>query len=518
MRRRPWYSLFLVLVIVAPGLRAQTPRSFAELRGVDEWVSATMAEWHIPGLAVGALKDGQVVLAKGYGYRDVESKEPVTSRTVMGIGSNSKSFTVVLMGMLVDEKKLAWDIPVRVYLPDFELYDEFATREMTPRDLVTHRSGLPRHDNVWYGRPFTREQLYRRLRYLEPSASFRSRYQYQNLMFMTAGYLTERITGQTWDALIRDRIFTPLDMTRSNTSVRESPGSGDFAYPYTWRNDSLIRLPFRNIDAIGPAGSINSTVDDMLKYIKLRLDRGAVGDRRLLSVENETQMQSPQMVSGGSVEYEELGHGSYGLGLGVSTYRGRKIVSHGGGIDGFISAMAWLPNDRIGVMVLTNLSGNNPVPGLVQRNMFDRLLGLAPVDWVARQRKADSAAAGRAAKERDRIARERKPGTEPSHPVGLCRRLRTPRLRHLDRQSRRGQSDRHARSSSSHAHPLPLRRLADSRSRRGGAVQRPGEVPRQRSRRDRSGGGPLRAQPDGDRSRDHRAGREADPFRSEMSR
>src|SRR5438093_811307 len=186
----------------------------------------------------------------------------------MAIGSNSKSFTVTVLGMLVDEKKLDWDKPVRTWLPDFQLWDQFATREMTPRDLVTHRSGLPRHDALWYGRSFTREELYQRLRYLEPSASFRTRYQYQNLMFMTAGYLEEQVTGRTWDELIKERIFTPLGMTRSNTSVTESPKSDDFAYPYGWRDSTLVKLPFRNIAEIGPAGSINSSIEDMLKYIQ----------------------------------------------------------------------------------------------------------------------------------------------------------------------------------------------------------------------------------------------------------
>jgi len=406
----------MALMMAAP-VAAQPARAAADLRGFDEWVKATMAEWHVPGLAVGAVRDGQVVLARGYGYRDVESGLPVTERTVMGIGSNSKSFTAVLMGMMVDEKKLAWDVPVRTYLPDFELHDPFATREMTPRDLVTHRSGLPRHDNLWYGRPFSREELYRRLRYLEPTYSFRSRYQYQNLMFMTAGFLVERVSGRSWDELIRDRIFAPLGMARSNTSVRETPASGDFAWPYTWRSDSLRRLPFRNIDAIGPAGSINSSVADMLKYVEFRLNRGVADDRRLLSESNERQMQMPQMVTLAPVDFPELGHSAYGLGLSVSTYRGRKIVSHGGGIDGFISAMSWLPEERIGIVVLSNLSGNNPVPAIVMRTLYDRLLEAPPADWVARQKKADAEQAERQAKQAAARQAERKPGTSPSHPL-----------------------------------------------------------------------------------------------------
>jgi len=415
MSRPQRLALFFLLVVVGSA-DAQRTKSFADLKGFDEWVTATMANWHVPGVAVGAIKDGQVVLARGYGVRDVEQKLPVTSQTVMAIGSNSKSFTVVLMGMLVDEKKLAWDSTVRSYLPDFQMYDEFATSEMTPRDLVTHRSGLPRHDNLWYGRPFTREQLYQRLRFLRPSASFRSRYQYQNLMFMTAGYLTEKLTGKSWDEQIRERIFEPLKMTRSGTLAREITSSGDFSFPYVWRNDSLVKLPFRNIDAVGPAGSINSNVDDMLKYIQFRLDRGVCNGKRLLSEANENQMQAPQMVSGGGPsEHAELGHSTYGLGLGVSTYRGHKVVSHGGGIDGFISAMSWLPNDRIGVMVLTNMSGNNPVSNLVARNLYDRLLGLEQIDWVARQKKSDADFQARQAKQREERLAERKQGTSPSH-------------------------------------------------------------------------------------------------------
>lgn len=415
MRVRFRLALAVVAAVtVAPRLGAQA-KAPADLRGFDEWVASVMGEWHVPGLAVGAIKDGALVLSKGYGRRDVEGNLPVTPQTVMGIGSNSKSFTVVLMGMLVDERKLAWDTPVRTYLPDFQLYDEFATRDMTPRDLVTHRSGLPRHDNLWYGRPFSREELFQRLRYLEPSASFRSRYQYQNLMFMTAGYLTEKITGASWDDQIRRRIFEPLGMSRSNTSVRESPQSGDFAYPYVWRNGAPAKLPFRNIDAIAPAGSINSTVEDMLKYLRFRIDQGMSGGKRLLSEANEAQMQNPQMITGLPGEDEELGPPAYGLGVGVTTYRGHKLVQHTGGIDGFISSMSWLPKDKIGIIVLTNLSGNNPVPVMVARQLYDRLLGLAPVDWAARQRKADSTARQRQAKQlADRNA-TRVSGTKPSH-------------------------------------------------------------------------------------------------------
>lgn len=431
--------LSLLLVFLPSLAAAQKGRPAAAgmpLGDLDQYVARVMQEWHVPGLALGVLKNGDPVVLKGYGYRDVEGKLPVTPRTLMAIGSNSKSFTVALLGMLADSGKLDWDKPVRTYLPDFQLYDPFATQEMTPKDLVTHRSGLPRHDALWYGRNSTREELYHRLKYLEPNASFRSRYQYQNLMFMTAGYLAERITGRSWDDLIRERLFTPLGMTRSNITVRDLPATDDYALAYVWRDCptatstsgdggaaataapdcGLRKVPFRNIDAIGPAGAINSSVEEMLHYLRFRLDLGEYGGGRLLSQENAERMQTPQMLTGSPAgSYDTLGISTYGLGVSVGTYRSHKLVAHTGGIDGFISAMSWMPQDKIGVMVLTNMSGNNPVPTIVTRNVFDRLLGLNQLDWVARTKKQDAEARARQEKERKDREAERKPNTTPSH-------------------------------------------------------------------------------------------------------
>jgi len=397
----------------ATSLRAQSEDPFA---GFEAFVTGVMEDWNIPGVAVGVIRDGKVLLARGFGYRDIEAELPVTEHTTMAIGSNSKSFTVTLMGMLVDQGKLEWDRPVRDYLPDFRLHDEFATAEMTPRDLVTHQSGLPRHDNVWYGRTGSRAEIFAKLRYLEPNASFRSRYQYQNLMFMTAGYLTERITGEDWDDLMDQWIFTPLGMERSNTSVRDTPGSGDYAVPYLLRDGTLTRVPFRNIDAVGPAGSVNSNVTEMLAYIQAHIDGGVFDGHSLLSEETSANMQQAQFAMPGESEFTELGQASYGLGLRVSSYRGHKMVAHGGGIDGFISSMSWLPRERIGVMVLTNRSGDmNPVPVMIAYNVYDRLLGLDPVDWNARNLELRDEQRARAEKTRREQEAKRVSGTQPSH-------------------------------------------------------------------------------------------------------
>ena len=374
-----------------------------------------MAEWKIPGLAIAVIRDGEVILAKGYGHRNVEEQLPVTSETLFAIGSNSKSFTVTVLGTLVDEGKLDWGEPVRTYLPDFRLYDPVASEQMTARDLVTHRSGLPRHDALWYGADWTREQMYQRLRYLEPSREFRSAYQYQNLMFMTAGYLAGKLAATSWEELVRQRIFQPLDMTRSNLSVDDSQNDQDFALPYGLDDEEVREIPFRNIDEIGPAGSINSSVEEMIRYVQMHIDEGKVGDRQLFSASNARQMQTPQMVIPGAIRYDELGHSSYGMGLSISTYRGEKIVGHGGGIDGFISQMSWMPRRKIGMVVLTNLSGNNPVPTIVVRYVYDRLLGLEPVDWIARIKEDQERAEEARAEAESKGYERRREGTSPSH-------------------------------------------------------------------------------------------------------
>lgn len=425
MRRSVVFALLVFAALAYPTSAAAQPQSAAtigstdrdgaQLNDLDAFIAEVMAEWKVPGLALAIVEDGEVVLSKGYGYRDVDDELPVTARTLFAIGSITKSFTVTSLGMVADEGLLDWDEPVRTYLPDFELHDDVASERMTPRDLVTHRSGLPRHDLLWYGSDFTRRELYDRLRYLEPSRDFRAAYQYQNLMFMTAGYLAGRLAGMTWEDLVRSRIFEPLGMARSNFSVDESQRSDDFAYPYTKVGNDVRQVDFRNIDEIGPAGSINSSVEEMIRYVQMHIDAGEYGDEQLLSETNARQMQMPQMAIQSGIRYDELGHNAYGMAFIVTTYRGHKVVQHGGGIDGFISLLSFMPRDRIGLIILTNLSGNNPVPAIVSRGVYDRVLGLEPVDWAARVREqqAEAREAEERADEEEHSLRVE--GTSPSH-------------------------------------------------------------------------------------------------------
>ncbi|HLY60386.1 MAG TPA: serine hydrolase [Terriglobia bacterium] len=406
---------------VTPSLRAARATIPAEvaaepLAGFDEFVAQVMKDWKVPGVAVAIVKDGKVILAKGYGERDTHQHLPVTSQTLFAIGSITKSFTVSAMGMLVDEGKLDWDKPVREYLPEFKMYDPVASEHMTPRDLVTHRSGLPRHDVLWYSSDFSRADMVRRLRYLEPNKDFRSTYQYNNLMFMTAGYLVGKVAGTTWEDFVRRRVLDPLGMKNTNYSVDASQKSADFAMPYQNADGVVKDMPFHNIDQIAPAGSINSNVDEMAQYLLFHLSKGMRGQTRLLSENNENQMQSPQMVVPSSERWKEIGLATYGMGLGASDYRGHKFVSHGGAIDGFTAQLSFMPQDNIGVIVLANLDSNkDPVPIIVTYGAYDRLLGLESTPW--NQRFLDDEQKTKQSEEEAKTEgfTERKPNTHPSH-------------------------------------------------------------------------------------------------------
>jgi CubicO group peptidase (beta-lactamase class C family) len=395
-----------IILVVAAGALAVGQK----LDGFDAFANQELRDWKCDGFAIAIVQDGKVILSKGYGLRDVKKNLPVTEKTLFAIGSSTKSFTVTSLGVLVDQGKLDWDKPVRDYLPDFRLWDQFATERMTPRDLVTHRSGLPRHDLMWYNSPFSRQELFERLRYLEPNKDFRTTFQYQNLMFMTAGYLAGHVAGTTWEQLVRKVIFEPLKMTSSNFSVTDSQKSADYSLGYQVVNDIAVDMPFRNIDSIGPAGSINSNIEDMVRYVMMHLAKG----KGVVSATNEMQMMMPQMAIQAPSPDKELGDLSYGMGFFVTSYRGHKFVHHGGNIDGFSALVAFLPQDNIGLVILTN-QNSSPLPAVVAYNVWDRLLGLDQVDWTARikQQRALTKASEQEAKQKGYTTQ--RTGTHPSH-------------------------------------------------------------------------------------------------------
>jgi CubicO group peptidase (beta-lactamase class C family) len=283
--------------------------------------------------------------------------------------------------------------------------------------MVTHRSGLPRHDAAWYGSPASRRQLYERLRYLEPSRDLREGYQYNNLMFMAAGYLAGQLAGGTWEDSVRALVFGPLGMSRSNFSPAESQKSDDFARPYERDDrDEVVDSTFRDFFEMGPAGTVNSSVEEMARYVIMHLGEGRFEGRQVVGEADVAEMQAPQMVMPTPLRWPELGHTAYGMGLFVTTYRGHKLVHHGGNIDGFSALLSFMPQDEMGVVVLTNMNGS-ALPTVLSYQVYDRLLGLAPVDWSARLREREEKARAAETEARQKGYTARREGTRPAHPL-----------------------------------------------------------------------------------------------------
>jgi CubicO group peptidase (beta-lactamase class C family) len=385
-------------------------RARLALEGLPEFVRVAMDSLSVPGAAVAIVRGEDVLFMEGFGYRNVAERQPVTTNTLFAIGSSTKALTAATLGTLVDEGLLAWDAPVVDYLPAFRLADPFASGEMNAVDLLTHRSGLPRHDLLWYASGLDRRELFNRLRHLPPTESFRTRWQYQNLMYLAAGVLTEELTGQTWEEAVRQRLLEPLGMTAANFSVVESQRQPDHALPYAGGRDSVTVGSFRTIDPIGPAGSINASIADMARWAAFQLGDGTVDGREVLSASTLSFLHAPQIIVSGQRPQAETPYLMYALGWFVEPLRGRRMLQHGGNIDGFSALVGFLPDDDLAVVVLTNKNGS-ALPRAAMMTAFDRLLELDSPDRLA---EVLSAAAPPGQQNR---APERVEGTSPAHPL-----------------------------------------------------------------------------------------------------
>jgi CubicO group peptidase (beta-lactamase class C family) len=336
---------------------------------------------------------------------------------LFAIGSSSKAFTAASIAMLIDDGKLKWDDSATKYLPGFQLFDPYATRELTVRDLLTHRSGLERGDLLWYASAYDRNEVLRRIRYLKPTWSLRSHFGYQNIMFLAAGQIVPSITGKSWDDFIKERIFTPLGMTSSSTSIKALASSNNVAAPHAKIDDKVQAVPWRNIDNIGPAGSINSNVIDMAQWVRLQLGGGAYQNQRLLSSGAIKEMHASQTIIplAGAMDtlYPEAHFLTYGMGWFLSDYRGRKVVEHGGAIDGMRAEVAMIPEEKLGVVILTNKNGT-VLPQALMFKVFDAYLGGPQRDWSAEILKSFKALEAQGEAAEKKAEAERVKGTTPS--------------------------------------------------------------------------------------------------------
>ena len=363
---------------------------------IDEFVSEQLAAWEVPGCAVAAVRDGEVVLAGGWGHRDQAAETPVTKDTLFAIGSVTKAFTVAAVGALVDEGLLEWERPLQDYLPGLRLHDPVVTDRVTITDLLAHRSGLPRHDLTWLGYPdLSRADLVRRLRFLPLSGDLRQRFQYCNLGYLVAGYAVEVLSGMPWEEYVQSRLLTPFGMSRSNLSVGEMLTDPDHATAYERRSGVVVPVPARPVTALAPAGAINSSAADMTRWLVAQLGGvpGQVEGQTVMSPATVARQHGAQTLIPEDRTFPASTRHAYGLGWLVGRYREHRIVDHGGGIDGFQTECMLLPDDGIGVMVLTNTSSSAMAP-VVGYRVLDELLGLEPLDWFGEFKPRFDAAMG----------------------------------------------------------------------------------------------------------------------------
>ena len=364
---------------------AAQPPTDPRLKGLDTFALKVLKDWNAAGVTIAVVEKNKVVYTGGFGYRDLDKKLPVTENTQFAIGSCTKAFTASMLGMLEKEGKLEIDKPVRTYLPELKFQNEYTNDHCTLRDMMCHRTGLPRHDLSWYASWASRSELLERIQYMEPTAELRARWQYNNFMFMAQGIVIEKITGRSWEENMKQRILKPLGMDNTNLSTNDMEKMADHSLAFATNETSIKAIPYRNIDAMGPAGSINSCAKDMAKWLITWINNGKYEGKEIIPAAYRNDAITIQMAMGGGApgaENPDVHISGYGLGWMLSSYRGHYRVEHGGGIDGFITTTGFFPSDSIGIFVSSNQSG---VSSSIRNFIADRMLKLSYRNWSKMQ-------------------------------------------------------------------------------------------------------------------------------------
>ena len=355
-------------------------------RELDRFVSQAMQTWNVPGLALAIVKDDQTLIARGYGVCNMHQPKAVDEHTLFAIASNTKAFTATAVGLLVQEGKLAWDDPVTRYMPDFRLYDPHTTQLITIRDLLCHRSGL----GTWAGdvlllSGYSTEDIVKRLRHIPPEYNFRSGYGYSNLMFITAGLVIETVSGMSWDEFIQKRIFEPLGLTDSVTNPRYLTDKNNVAVPHEDVKGKLQTVVQRMDAHVGAAGSIHASVADIARWMRLQLKDGNIDGKQLVDsaiIEETHTPHTPIKLTPVERRLIPSRHfAAYGLGWFLSDTHGRFVVRHTGGVDGMLSSVVMIPEEKIGIAVFTNKLPNAAYI-ITPHFLTEVLLGLPPRDWI----------------------------------------------------------------------------------------------------------------------------------------
>lgn len=372
----------LLAVVLVSAVRADTHTPPAPVADLDGIVGRTMMTFAVPGMAIGIVKDGRVVFAKGYGVRQLGAAAAVDPDTIFAIGSTTKAFTTAALSLLVDEGKMDWDGKVVDYLPRFQMYDPYVTREFTIRDLVTHRSGLKSAAGdlmVFPDSDFTRAEIIESLPRLRPASSFRARFAYNNVLYMVAGEVLSKVTGSSWEDFVQRRILDRLGMTGCGVSGLQS-STGDVAAPHTMVDGKLARVQPVDVSVVAAAGGIHCNVNGMLKWVSAQL-----GGETLLSEKQRREMWTAQTLGPVSPLLTRL-HGThfraYGLGWNLEDFHGHERVFHSGGVLGMASQVMLIPELRLGVVLLENQQSSEAI-NAVMLHIAKAYVGTGQQDWVA---------------------------------------------------------------------------------------------------------------------------------------
>ncbi|MGB0035930.1 MAG: serine hydrolase [Candidatus Acidiferrales bacterium] len=416
------FALLFTQVSLAIPARAQETDITKKLQGFDAYMEQIRKDWNTPGIGVGIVVNDKLVFAKGYGYRDYENKLPFTPKTLCQIASNSKLFTAISAGMLVEEGKLTWDKPVRESVPTIRFYNDELNNNVTLRDMLSHRTGVTRHDLMWYKSPFTRKELFEKLKYLEPQEPMRGTFLYNNLMFSAVGEIIELKSGKRWEQFVQDRILTPLDMGSTTFTISEMLKSPDHGVPFTEKRDSfeLYKIPYyEDTEGVAPAGAVISNIEDISHWLIALMNDGKYNQKQVLPAEVLKATLQPAIglpnALGEARGYWEVLNPAYGMGRQTASYRGKLLTFHGGDLPGFHSQISFMPNDKIGVIVLVIGNHSAPLYNVVSYNVYERLLGMDQTPWSDRFLQARLAGKKAGTEARAKAGADRVPNTKPSH-------------------------------------------------------------------------------------------------------
>ncbi len=381
-------SIIAAAFVLSASAQKKNAKPFAtQLTALEAKMNEGLTKYNVPGGAIAIVYNNEIILSKGFGLKNAETKEPVTENSSFAIASNSKAFTSAALAVCVDRGLLKWDDKVQDFLPELKLYDPYVSANLTVRDLLSHRQGFETFagDLIWYGTNHSRSEVLRRWQFVEPKYGFRTTYGYSNIAFLAAGQIVEKVTGKTWDEFVKNEFFIPLGMKNANTSITAFQPGADIAAPHNTVKGKNIPIPYVNWDNIGPAGSINACVNELSQWMMLQLNKGTLGGKNYWDEKRAYEMWEYNInkpVSKWQRENMPSRHANgYGMGWELMEYGGHKIVSHGGGYDGMISKTILVPDMNLGFVILTN--SNNSLPSAMGFEFLDLFLGVTgSKNWV----------------------------------------------------------------------------------------------------------------------------------------